>query len=129
MFNSILKIIINTVFIILFLHSQTVGAISTSPRHLTLNCQNRGYIDIILHSYGHVQEKWAESFEVGSRYNNTDGYEIATFTNGDILFHNLRTNTYIYHYFDNDSLLFSCEKIYESATHPVDPGDTRFLRP
>lgn len=129
MFYNILSTITNAAFIILVLHSQAVSAMSPSPQILTLNCQNRGYVDIIFHLYGHVQEKWAENFEVGSRYNNADGYEIASFTNGDILFHNLLTNTFIYHYFDNDSVLFSCEKIYQSATHPVAPGDIRALRP
>lgn len=119
MFNETLSIIKNTVIIVLFIHSQAVYAINNPLKHLALNCQKRGYIEVIFHLYGHVQEKWGDNFEVGTRQNNTEGYEIASFTNGDILFHNLRSNTFIYHYFDNSSILYSCETIYQSATHPV----------
>ena len=119
MFNETLNIIKSTVIIVLFIHSQAVYAINNPLKHLTLNCQKRGYIEVIFHLYGNVQEKWGDNFEVGTRQNNTVGYEIASFTNGDILFHNLRSNTFIYHYFDNSSILYSCETIYQSATHPV----------
>ncbi len=57
MFNETLNIIKNTVIIVLFIHSQAVYAINNPLKHLALNCQKRGYIEVIFHLYGHVQEK------------------------------------------------------------------------
>ena len=57
MFNETLNIIKNTVIIALFIHSQAVYAINNPLKHLTLNCQKRGYIEVIFHLYGALLNK------------------------------------------------------------------------
>lgn len=105
--------------IVLFLHSINAYALNFSSAYVILNCENRGRVEVLFHVYGHVQEVWEGNFEVGSGHKNAKGYNIVFFRNGDVLFHNLYSDAFSYHYYDNDRGLYSCSKISEQGTHPV----------
>ena len=113
-----LSIIRMSLFVILSLHSINASSINFSSTHLMLNCDSRGKIDVLFHVYGHVQETWDGNFEVGSGHKHSKGYDIVSFRNGDVLFHNIYSDTYSYHYYDDDRILYSCTKISERSTYP-----------
>lgn len=93
--NLVRKVLIT---LILLLTPRVLLALNFNSTYFTLDCEGRGRTDILLHYYGHVDEKWDGNFEVGSGHKVSKNTEIITFSNGDILFHGLKNDHYFLFY-------------------------------
>ena len=96
------------------LHASSLNFSSTLLR---LNCPDRGVVEVILHLYGHTQEKWQGNFETGAGHKRSGDTEIIPFANGDILFHSVSSDAFSYLY-DGESMLRHCAKLDERPVYP-----------
>ena len=92
-------------------------ALNFSGTRLVLNCPERGNVEVILHVYGHIQEKWSGNFETGAGHKTVGNTDIIQFVNGDTILHDRRNDTYNYAYIGLPPLKH-CLKLSENKTHP-----------
>ncbi len=92
-------------------------ALDFSSTFLRLNCPERGLVEIILHKYGHTQEKWRGHFETGAGHKRSGDTEVIPFANGDVLFHSVSTDAYRYLYAEETGLVV-CNKLDERPVYP-----------
>lgn len=100
-----------------FFVSFHVSSLNFSSTLLRLNCPERGQIEVILHVYGHTQEKWPGHFETGAGHKRFGDTEIIPFVNGDVLFHSISRDAFSYLY-DGESILRHCIKLDEHRVSP-----------
>ncbi|AUJ81393.1 hypothetical protein CWI88_10225 [Enterobacter cancerogenus] len=103
-------------FISLFV-SCHASSLNFSSTLLRLNCPDRGLVEVILHAYGHTQEKWQGNFETGAGHKRSGDTEIIPFANGDILFHSISSDAFSYLY-DGETRLKRCAKLDERPVYP-----------
>lgn len=109
--------VFRTLLFCLFFISFRALCLDFSSTVLRLNCPERGLVEVILHVYGHTQEKWQGNFETGAGHKRAGDTEIIPFANGDILFHSIKNDTFRYWY-DGESSLRYCAKLDERPVFP-----------
>lgn len=104
--------------IFLFLFSFQAYALNFSSTILKLNCQGRGFVEVILHVYEHTQEAWEGHFETGAGHKRVGDVEIIPFANDDTLLHRVSTDSFGYIY-RGEERLKHCIKLDERAVYPT----------
>ena len=95
-----------------------VSSLNFSSTLLRLNCPDRGLVEVILHLYGHTQEKWRGNFETGAGHKRSGDMEMIPFANGDILFHSVAGDEFSYLY-DGEPPVRRCAKLDERPVYPT----------
>ncbi|RXJ14538.1 hypothetical protein FZO59_10820 [Lelliottia nimipressuralis] len=93
------------------------NALNFSSTFLRLNCPQRGLVEIILHVYGHTQERWKGNFETGAGHKRAGDTEIIPFANGDTLYHSISSDSFGFQYAGEEKLSV-CAKIDERPVYP-----------
>lgn len=104
-------------FGVLFFSSPS-NALNFNSTDLKLVCPQRGVVEVTLHLFGHVSELWDKNYEIGAGHVESGNMDIIRFVNGDVLFHNKRTEGMFYHYYDNPGVI-SCSVLSENPVHPL----------
>ena len=100
-----------------FLHTP-VDALNFSSTLLVLNCPDRENLQIVLHAYGHTQEKWGNNFETGAGHKTAADVDIIPFVNGDTLLYDRRRRSFAYIYYGRGPIQ-NCIKMTERNIYPT----------
>lgn len=92
-------------------------SLNFSSTFLRLNCPERGLVEVILHAYGHTQERWRGHFETGAGHKRSGDTEMVPFANGDMLFHSISNDAFTYIY-DGETTPRYCAKLDERPVYP-----------
>lgn len=104
-------------FAMLTLMTLKAHALNFMGTRLVLNCPERGNVEVVLHVYGHTQEKWNGNFETGAGHKTVGNTDIIQFVNGDTILYDRKSDTYNYAYIGKAPLRH-CLKLSESKTYP-----------
>ena len=93
-------------------------ALNFSSTFLVINCPERDNVEVLLHVYGHTEEKWNNNFEVGAGHKTLGKLEFIPFANGDILIHDRLSDTFSYVYYGVGPVQ-RCKKLSEKTLFPT----------
>lgn len=94
------------------------NALNFSSTLLVLNCPGRENLQIVLHAYGHTQEKWGNNFETGAGHKTAANIDIVPFVNGDILLYDRTRRSFGYVYYGRGPIQH-CIQMTERNIHPT----------